>query len=147
MQRWNCVRATCYVACMRARQAAAFAAVERTGLTKTDIGKIAGVHRSQVSRWVSGEQRPSYERTMRLADHLKRDRPELAEELIAATGYGPVERGLDSTVPPDVLALIRKRYNPDQQREIIAKLEELGGGAPGEASGRSDPGTSASRAG
>lgn len=84
---------------------------------------------------------------MRLADHLKRERPELAEELIAATGYGPVERGPDSTIPPDVLALIRKRYDPDQQREIIAMLEEYGGGAPSESSGRSDPGSPASRAG
>jgi transcriptional regulator with XRE-family HTH domain len=111
--------------------AAAFAAVERTGLSKSDIGRIAGVHRSQVSRWVSGEQRPSYDRTMRLAGYLKRDNPELADELVAATGYGgPVERGPDSTIPADVLAVIKKNYPPDQQRQIIEKLESIG--QPGE---------------
>ncbi len=125
---------------MHARQAAVFAAVERTGLTKSDIGRIAGVHRSQVSRWVSGEQRPSYERTMRLAAHLRRGGHEdLAEQLIAAAGYGPVERGPDSTIPDDVLAVIRKRYSPDQQKEIIDMLKELNG-PPSE--GRSSSGPS-----
>lgn len=132
---------------MHDRQAAVFAAVERTGLTKSDIARIAGIHRSQVSRWVSGEQRPSYERTMRLAAYLRRaGHPDLAEQLIAAAGYGPVEQGPDSTVPPDVLALIRRRYpDPEQQRRAVEALEELGepSGLPGEA--QSSPG--AGRAG
>jgi transcriptional regulator with XRE-family HTH domain len=107
------------------RQAAAFAAAERTGLTKADIARIAGVHRSQVSRWVSGEQRPSYERTMRLAAHLRREHPELAGELVAAAGYGPVEDGPEPSVPPDVLRVIRKNYAPERQREVIEMLEAI----------------------
>jgi transcriptional regulator with XRE-family HTH domain len=100
--------------------------VEATGLSKSDIARIAGTHRSQVSRWVSGDQRPSYDRTMRLAAHLRRGYPDLAEELIAATGYGPAGAEPESSIHPEVLAVIRKRYSPEQQRKAIEMLEELG---------------------
>lgn len=121
----------------RSRQAAAFAAAERTGLSKSEIARIAGVHRSQVSRWVSGEQQPSYERAMRLAAHLRRDHPELAAELVAAAGYGEPEPQPESSIPADVLRVIRKNYDPDQQREIIEMLRELSGPPGGASSERS----------
>jgi transcriptional regulator with XRE-family HTH domain len=106
---------------MRSRQAAAFAAVEAAGLSKTDIGRIAGVHRSQVSRWVSGEQRPSYERTMRLAAYLRREHPALAEEVITAAGYGG-DPDPEPLVDPELAAALRKHV-PDDAEEIIAELE------------------------
>lgn len=106
---------------MNARQAAAFTAAEATGLSKSDIARITGTHRSQVSRWTSGEQRPSYDRTMRLAAHLARTRPDVAEELVAAAGYGPPEP--DPPVPPDVLAVM-SRYTPDEQAKIIEELRK-----------------------
>jgi transcriptional regulator with XRE-family HTH domain len=119
---------------MHTRQAAAFAAVERTGLTKSDIAKIAGTHRSQVSRWASGEQRPSYERTMRLAAHLRPRHPELAEELVAATGYGPVEADPESAIPPEVRRVIERAPRDDQwKRDAIEALEAIGRGGRGEA--------------
>lgn len=125
---------------MHARQAAAFAAVEATGLSKSDIARIAGTHRSQVSRWVSGDQRPSYDRTMRLAAHLRRRYPDLAEELITAAGYGPAEAEPESSIPPEVLAVIRKNYTPEQQREVIEMLGELSAPPAGERAERDDPG-------
>jgi transcriptional regulator with XRE-family HTH domain len=106
---------------MRARQAATFAAVEATGLSKTEIGRIAGVHRSQVSRWASGEQQPSYERTMRLAGYLRNEHPALAEEVIAASGYGPPES--EPLVDPQLADALR-RYVPRDAEETIAKLEQ-----------------------
>jgi transcriptional regulator with XRE-family HTH domain len=125
-----------------ARQAAAFAAAERTGLTKSDIARIAGVHRSQVSRWVSGEQRPSYDRAMRLAAYLRQGHADLADELVAAAGYdGSAEQGPDSAVPAEVLAVIRKNYPPDQQREAIEMLERLSGPHGTEPSRAGDPGS------
>jgi transcriptional regulator with XRE-family HTH domain len=108
---------------MRSRQAVAFAAVEAAGLTKTDIGRIAGVHRSQVSRWVSGEQRPSYERTMRLAAHLRREHPALAEEVIAAAGYGG-EPDPEPLVDPRLVETLRE-LAPEKADEWIAELEDI----------------------
>lgn len=105
-----------------ARQANAFAAVERTGLSKSDIGRIAGVHRSQVSRWVSGEQRPSYERAMRLAGHLRTAHPELAAELIAATGYGVPSDQAET----DVLAEEFGPERADRLRREFARRGEKG---------------------
>jgi transcriptional regulator with XRE-family HTH domain len=122
---------------MRARQAAAFAAVEATGLSKSDIGRIAGVHRSQVSRWASGEQQPSYERTMRLAGYLRTEHPGLADELIAACGYGG-EPGPEPLVHPELAESLRKHVHEDAER-IIAELERRRA-APAPAAGQEAPG-------
>lgn len=113
---------------MHARQAAVFKAVEATGLTRSDIARIAGIHRSQVSRWISGEQRPSYERTMRVAAHLRReDRGELAEQLITATGYGvPAEPVPELDDDPETLEVLRSAYrdDPGKVREVAKRLLE-----------------------
>src|SRR5258708_38965105 len=72
-----------------ARLAAVFNAMTDAGLSKSDIAKIAGVHRSQVSRWFTGETRPTYDTAMRLAAGITHDgHPELADEFVIAAGYG-----------------------------------------------------------
>lgn len=43
----------------------------------------------------------------------------------AAGEGGDVERGPDPTIPPDVLAVIRKNYSPERQREIIETLKSI----------------------
>ena len=133
---------------MRARPTdrlpAALAAIEDAGLSKSDIAKIASVHRSQVSRWFSGENRPGYDAAMRIAGYLRRDNPQLAGEFTAAAGYGgPAEPEPESPVPPDLLALIRRRFPPDKQQEAIDALEDIL--APTEP-GAADPSGSSRRA-
>lgn len=127
---------------MDARQAAALTAVEATGLSKSDIAKIAGIHRSQASRWFSGDQRPSYDRVMRLANYLRREHPGLADELIAATGYGPPGAEPEPPIDPDVLKALKRAYrdDPEKLQEAILAIAEVEGAA----SGRSEEGPSRS---
>lgn len=110
---------------MHARQArftAVLAAMEDTGLSKSVIASIAGVHRSQVSRWFSGEHRPGYEAAMRVAGYLQHDYPELAARFIAAAGYGgPAEPDPDP-ISPDLMDSIRRDYPPKTQNRIIDLL-------------------------
>lgn len=40
-------------------------------------------------------------------------------------GGDPVERGPDSTIPDEVLAVIRRNYSPERQREAIEALEAI----------------------
>src|SRR5215469_9063524 len=97
------------------RLADAFGAVSDTGLTRSDIARIAGVHRSQVSRWFRGEQRPGYDSAMLIAGYLRQQHPDLADEFTAAAGYGgPV----DPASRPDPV--------PPGLRDAV--LDELGAG-------------------
>lgn len=136
----------CYVACMHAwqpaRQAAVLAQAERAGLTKSAIARIAGVHRSQLSRWFRGEQRPGYDAAMRIIGWLQQEQPQLADEFAAATGYGgPVEPEPEPSIPPEVLADIRRLYPPWKQDLAIEALEGLPTEPPG--GEESGPGRSA----
>lgn len=108
-----------------ARTSAALAAIEAAGFSRPDIAKITGAHRSQVGRWFSGEHRPGYDNAMRIAGAVRREHPHLADEFVAAAGFGgPVEPAPGSPVPRDVLAAIRKTLEPDDQERAIAALEE-----------------------
>lgn len=123
--------------------AAVLSEIEKTGRTRAEIGRLAGRDGSAATRWAKGTHLPGWSAVKSLADAVRGDSPGLADELLAAWHYysDPVEPGQGSTVPPDVLAAIRRRYDPDQQREIIAMLEELSGqhaaGEPSEQGGES----------
>jgi hypothetical protein len=131
------------------RIAAVLSEIENTGRTRAEIGRLAGRDGSAATRWAKGTHLPGWSAVKSLADAVRDSSPELAGRLLEAWHYysDPVERGPGSTIPRDVLAVIRRNYSPDQQAEVIAMLEELAGGASGEGSAGSDPGTSTSRAG
>lgn len=101
---------------------------------------MAGVNRSQVNRWSRGENRPSHDAVRRLAAAVWREHPRLARELVEASGYPWTEPAAvpKPSIPADVLAVIRKRYSPEQQREVIEMLESLSGPPEEEGSERRD---------
>lgn len=103
--------------------AAVLAAAEDAGLTKAAIARISGVHRSQVSRWFSGEQRPGYDPAMRLAGYLEKNHPELAPAFTAAAGYsGPVEPDPD-VVPSRLREVLREELPEDEAARLEAIIE------------------------
>lgn len=128
--------------------AAVLSEIENTGRTRAEIGRLAGRDGSAATRWAKGTHLPGWSAVKSLADAIRGSSPELAGALLDAWHYysDPVERGPGSAIPPEVLAVIRRNYPLEQQREVIAMLEELSGAAPSEKSGRSDPGPAASRA-
>ena len=119
-----------------------FRAIEETGLTRASIARIAGVHRSQVGRWFSGEQRPGYDTAMRIAGYLQREHPQLADEFTAAAGYGgPVEPEAGPLVSEDLERFLRSEIRPAWRADgALALLEAYLRGEP-------PPGTSGDAAG
>ena len=111
------------------RLAAAIAAIEKTGRTKAQIGRLAGRDGSAATRWAKGTHLPGWSAARSLADSIRGDSPDAADELLAAWHYysDPVERGPGSAVPDRVAAVVRRFYpDPEQQAEAIKRLEELG---------------------
>lgn len=109
------------------RLAAVIAAIEKTGRTKAQIGHLAGRDGSAASRWAKGTHLPGWSAVRSLSDAIRGDSPELADELLAAWHYysDPVERGPDSTIDPEVLSVIRRKYPPEQQRKAVEALEAI----------------------
>lgn len=117
------------------RLAAVIAAIEKTGRTRTQIGHLAGRDGSAASRWAKGTHLPGWSAVRSLSDAIRGDSPELADELLAAWHYysDPVERGPDSTVPPEVVRKIMNAPRDDEwKRDAIAALEQLERGRRGE---------------
>lgn len=109
------------------RLAAVIAAIENTGRTRAEIGRLAGRDGSGATRWAKGTHLPLWPAVKSLSDAIRSDNPELADSLLDAWHYysDPVEPGPGSSIPPEVLAVIRKNYTPEKQREAIRMLEEL----------------------
>lgn len=106
------------------RLAATISALKDAGYTRERIGTLAGIHKSQVSRWASGEQRPRYDAAMMLAGRLRAEQhPGLADEFIAAAGYSS-EPQPEPLVAPELAASLR-RYAPEDADRIIAELERI----------------------
>lgn len=84
------------------------------GLTITDLATLAGVHRSQVSRWSSGAHRPGYDPLQRLAESLLSERPELRPviiDLCAHAGYPGIASDLGLT-PADPTPATEEMVSP-----------------------------------
>ena len=121
---------------------AALSAMQDEGLSQGDIAKLAGVNRSQVNRWARGEHRPAYDRALRLARATAARMPAVAARFMTAAGYTWDGRAdpapeREPPIPPDLLALIRRRFPPDKQQEAIDALEDIL--LPPTESGEGDP--------
>jgi transcriptional regulator with XRE-family HTH domain len=107
------------------------------GWSKTTLSERSGISRSTIDNWQRNPRKPQASAVNAVADSLGIPR-EKAHEL---AGVLPVERGPGSTVPDEVLAVIRKNYTPEKQREVIEMLEQLSGPPGTEPSEASDPGS------
>lgn len=121
------------------RLARVIAAIEATGLTRAEIGRLAGRDGAQGTRWAKGERLPTWPAAKALADAIRPKEPGLADELLGTWHYysDPVESEPGSSIPSEVLRVIRRNYSPRQQREAIEMLESLN--AP-RAGAESEPG-------
>jgi transcriptional regulator with XRE-family HTH domain len=114
------------------RLAAAIAKLEDAGNPQPKMARMAGVSQSTLNRWARGQVRPGPDVVRRLADALWRRYPDLARELVEASGYPWIEpepAPEPEPIPDDVMAFIREsgRYSPEQQAEIITMLQQLNG--------------------
>lgn len=100
------------------------------GLNTAELGRLAGVSRSQASRWGRGAHQPAYARVRQLAAAVYGDFPELAQELMTAAGYPRLtdedmaEADDDPPAPRDdwERQVLENDYLPDEtKRQMIAE--------------------------
>lgn len=117
-----------------ARVAAALARLEDAGYPQSRMARLTGVSQSTINRWGRGIVRPGYDAIRRLAAGVFRPHPDIARELVEASGYAWAEPQLppEPLVAPELAASLRK-YAPEQADRIIADLErERSASAPRE---------------
>lgn len=95
------------------------------GVSVREMTRLSGANRSTVYRWMSGDGgQPDYVLVSRLAEGIWRHYPQLARELVEASGWPwtePPEPEPEPLVDPEVAAILRRRY-PDDAAELIAEL-------------------------
>lgn len=107
--------------------------------------RLSGANRSTIYRWMSGgDGQPDYDLVNRLAAAIWRREPELARELVEASGYAWAEPAdaPEPAIPPKALAAIREHFDPEDQPFMIEALERRLRGEPppsGPAESASEP--------
>lgn len=108
-------------------------ALKDNGISVRDMTKMSGANRSTVYRWMSGgDGQPDYALVNNLARAVWRKHPDLARELVEASGYAwaePSENEVpaEPLVPPEVIATLQRVYKrePDRLKEAIEALEAI----------------------
>ena len=107
------------------RVAAALARLEDAGYPQSRMARLTGVSQSTINRWGRGIVRPGYDAVRRLAAAVWRRHPDIARELVEASGYAwsdPSDAPPEPLVDPEVAEMLRRRY-PEEADEFIAELE------------------------
>jgi len=114
------------------RLADVIAAIEKTGRNKAEIGHMAGRNGSQATRWAQGNAMMKWPTAKTLADAIRPERPDLADELLATWHYynDPAEPEPGSSISPALLASIRREVDPADQERVIEALERTLRGEP-----------------
>ena len=106
---------------------AVMGALKRKGITVPQMSRMAGANRSTIYRWVGGEVAPDYSLVNNLAAKLWGKHPDLARELVEASGYAWAEPDEEPepepAISPRLLAAIRREVDPEDQQRVIDALE------------------------
>lgn len=112
------------------RVAAVLALLKDAGYTQSKMAKLAALgDRSTVNRWSRGENRPGPDAVRRLALAVWPRHPDLARELVEASGYPWVDPPdvPEPLIPPEVLAALESAYadDPELLRRVIEAQEAI----------------------
>jgi transcriptional regulator with XRE-family HTH domain len=106
-----------------ARVAAAIAKLEDAGNEQPKMARMAGISQSTVNRWARGEVRPGADGVRMLARAIWRQHPDLARELVEASGYDWAEPDASSVPPPliapELEAEIRRLADDEEEAEAL----------------------------
>jgi len=95
---------------------------EAMDLTAADLGRLAGISRSQASRWTRAAHQPAYPNVRQLGIAVYREHPGLAREMMTAAGY-PAVTDDDVTAGPGPLDDLLP-WEHDWERQV-AEEDEL----------------------
>ncbi|HEY3883024.1 MAG TPA: hypothetical protein VGM12_30930 [Trebonia sp.] len=111
---------------------AVLATVKDNGMSVKEMTQLSGANRSTIYRWMSGgEGQPDYDLVNRLARAIWRRHPELARELVEASGYAWAEPAdepePEPLIPPEVLAALESAYadDPELLRRAVEAQEAI----------------------
>lgn len=103
------------------RVMAVLATVKDNGMSVREMTQLSGANRSTIYRWMSGaEGQPDYDLVNRLARAIWRRHPDLARELVEASGYAWAEP-TGEPEPVDVLAEVWGKDIADRVRSEVRK--------------------------
>lgn len=105
------------------RVMAALKALRNEGMSVREMTRLSGANRSTVYRWMSGgEGQPDYILISRLARAIWPRYPELARELVEASGWPWMEPSEEEQPPPDPLAdLLGSAADAEEVRRKIRR--------------------------
>lgn len=110
-------------------QAALQRLMQDAGLERQDIAELAGIDRSQVSRWISGANRPRFDALQQLARAVRSGYPGSAgmvSEMLLAAGYPD---GAAAAVPVTPASEDGDNpwpsFTPEERRLALAFIETL----------------------
>lgn len=89
--------------------------LDKRGWTVSDLAKNAGLDRSGIQRWKSGQLRPNLDNARALADVFHRP---LLEVLVAAEILTPDEAAEQPTAPPDLTTLSEDQLLAEVRRRM-----------------------------
>ena len=140
-----------YSACMqrtwdRARVITVLAALKDAGVSAQRMSRLAGVNRSTIYRWISGDVAPDYAPVRNLARGIWRERPDDARELVEASGWPWQEPSEQDLPPPPRLseatkAAMRRELGDEMASALIAHHEHLASGRTAPAEDAGPPGS------
>lgn len=107
------------------RVMAALSTLKDNGVSVREMTRLSGANRSTIYRWMrDGDGQPDYVLVSRLAQGIWRRWPDLARELVEASGWPWQEPDLEPEplVAPELAEALR-RHVPDDAGDIIARLE------------------------
>lgn len=103
------------------RVMAVLATIKDNGVSVREMTQLSGANRSTIYRWSGGtEGQPDYDLVNRLARAIWRRHPELARELVEASGYAWAEP-TGEPEPVDVLAEVWGKDIADRVRKEVRK--------------------------
>jgi transcriptional regulator with XRE-family HTH domain len=128
-----------------ARIGAALAKLEDAGHSQPKMAEMAGISQSTVNRWIRGKVQPGYSAVRKLAVAVWRRHPDVARELVEASGYAWAEpQDVPEPVPeldddPETLDALRSAYRdaPEMVREAARALIRAEARASGRSAGES----------
>jgi len=103
----------------KARVIAALAALDDAGLGRRKLSEIAGVDHSTIGRWARGRVKPDYSRVRRLALGVWHSHPQLARELVEASGY-PWADPTEAEAPPPTP--LEELFGADGAEDVRRKI-------------------------
>ena len=103
--------------------AAALARLDDAGYSQATLARLTGINQSTLSRW-GKKVRPGYSNVRKVAVTVWRDEPDLARQLVEASGY-PWAEPTETEAPPQTP--VEREYGKEWADDLRHKIRAVKG--------------------